>query len=395
MGETADGMGLTLAPDYAHEKPRDEALPTLVMLATAPLCIDWLKIGEGLRAIDKAAHWALQPSSPHAGRICGRGATITIACEKRPMPGYLLAQGMAREHFLKPGQRAQLARHSCQQIIGVELDTRTADYVDVRQTAKAVAMVIAACAMNPAFVGLFNAGTGVAKPADRVRDSITALGQDEVPVAIWTWIAVDSQVSDAVSISSAGMRPFVGFEVECWNAPGDLDSVASRVNDVMRYLLINGDVIKPGETIGNYEGDRSTRCFFGDSKADRCGAKVPAMLLEFDDNGPANPKPDAPVSGLSGAGDLRAMIAELRKGADATSNEALDGLETAIDNPPSRNAIESAESPVYTNLVKLIAHEQETGMLPRPAASALVPRPALAPVAFGRRSITGFGRKGL
>jgi hypothetical protein len=304
-----DELGLTKAPDFAHELPRDNALPTLVMLSTEPLFLDWLRISEGLKALDPDGDWTVEPTGPSTGRFTGRGASVTVTCDNRPLPGYLTAQGLSREHYLTPEHRAQINSHRCQHIISVDLGTRAADFMDVRQTAKAVAMFMALPSTSPDFVGLFNAGTGVAKPAERVRDSIAALHQDEVPLAIWTWVAPDSTVEDAIALSSAGMRPFTGYEVECWNAPGNITAVAERLNGVMRYLVINGPVISHGDTIGDFAGDKSTRCFFAPSKAQRGQADVPAMHIEFDGQSGIAPKADAPV-GPEGEGphDLMKLI---------------------------------------------------------------------------------------
>jgi Domain of unknown function (DUF4261) len=308
-GDIADGMGLTVPPGFAHEMPRDNALPTLVMLSTEPLFLDWLRISEMLKGLDPRGDWKIEPSGPNTGSFSGRGATVTITCDNQPLPGYLTAQGLSREHYLTAEHRAQITSHCCQHIISVDLDTRAADFMDVRQTAKVVAMFMALPSTSTDFVGLFNAGTGVAKPAERVRDSIAALHDDEVPLQIWTWVAPDSIVADAIALSSAGMLPFTGYEVECWNAPGSLAEVGDRINGVMRYLVINGPVIKHGDTIGDSAGDKSTRCFFAPSKAQRGEEAVPAMHLEFDGRSGSAPKPDVPM-GAEGQGphDLMKLI---------------------------------------------------------------------------------------
>ena len=51
-----------------------------------------------------------------------------------------------------------------------------------------------------------------------------------------------------------------------------------------------------GDTIGDTPGDRSVRCFFGDSRADRV-RKVKAMFLEFDTDAVAAPRKDLPFPG--------------------------------------------------------------------------------------------------
>ncbi len=398
MGSIADGMGLTEPPHFAGELPQANRLPTLVLLSTSPLFIDWAKTAEMLHAIDKDGDWQVAADGPTSGRLTGRGAVVTISCADQPLPAYLTTQGLAREHFLTPAMRAEVMSHRAWTAFDIAFDTRAAGFIATRQTAKAVAMAMAPLATNPTCVGLFNAGLGVARPAERVRDSIGALLDNEVPIGIWIWAAPDSSVTDAVSISTSGMRPFVGYEVECWNAPGTIAVAAERLNGVLRYLLINGPVIEHGDTIGIETGDKSTRCFHGVSNAQRAEEGVPTLLLEFDNKGGVKPRADAPVGDVLGADTMRAMLAELRKGADATSNEVLDALAAAITNPPSRDKVESDDNPVFKNVMKLIEQEQKMGALPKsgPASVQQMPQPRLnAGPLSGRRAATGFGRKGL
>lgn len=394
MGSIADGMGLTQPPPFAGELPQSTKLPTLALLSTSPLFIDWAKTAEMLQAIDKDGDWQVAPDGPTSGRLTGRGAVVTISCAPQPLPAYMMTQGLAREHFLTAEMRANVMRHRAWTAFEIALDTDAAGFIATRQTAKAVAMAMAPLAANPSCVGMFNAGLGVARPAERVRDSIAALMDDEVPIGVWIWAAPDSPVTDAVSISTSGMRPFVGYEVECWNAPGTIAEAGERLNGVLRYLLINGPVINHGDTIGIDSGDKSTRCFHGVSNAQRAEEDVPALLLEFDNRGGVKPRADAPVGEAPGADDMRAMLSELRKGADATSTEALDALAAAIANPPSRDVIASDDNPVFKNLMKLIEHEQQTGALPTPKPTP-APQPVQGRPVFGRKPATGFGRKGL
>lgn len=310
MGDHADRLGLSKAPDFAHEMPRADALPTMVLLAKSPLFFDWPLIRDGLNAIDAAGDWTVEPSGPSTAVVRGRGATVTIKSSATALPGYLISQGLSREHNLTPEARSQVESHRVHHAICIDLDTRDADFIDVRQTAKAVTMLIALAAKHPDFCGLFNAGCGLAMGVDRVHNGIGALAGNEVPIALWTWMAVDSAVPDAISLSTGGMRPFVGYEVECSNAPGELSAIGERFSGVLRYLLINGPVIKPGETIGDTTEDRSTRCFFGDSMVDRFQDEpVPVMLLEFDNNGGLQPQPDAAVTqpGHDGTDPLAAL----------------------------------------------------------------------------------------
>ncbi|QGP79673.1 DUF4261 domain-containing protein [Sphingobium sp. CAP-1] len=269
MGDIADGMGLTRPPAFAHERPQPDRLPTMVLLAREPLILDWNQVAEGIRVIDPAGDWRVGETGVGNGLIHGRGATIRFDSGQGALPAYLLAQAQARSHGLSEEDRCIIASHRLHHSISIDLDTRAADFVAVRQTAKVATLLIGLAAKRPGCVGLFNAGVGTVMPVERVYSQVGILGSDEVPITLWTWAAFHSTQADAISISTGGMRPFTGYEVELWDAPGTLEQVAERLNGVLRYLLINGPAIRHGDTIGDHAGDRSTRCFLGDSRADR------------------------------------------------------------------------------------------------------------------------------
>lgn len=281
MGAIADGMGLTRPPAFADERPRADRLPTMLLLAREPLRPDWGQVAEGARIIDPAGDWRVDEASPEAGGrlLHGRGATIRFVMQDGALPAYLLAQAQARSHGLTDADKDSLATHRLHHDISIDLDTRTADFADVRQVAKVATLLIGIAAKSPGCVGLFNAGVGTVMPVQRVYQQVGILGSDEVPISLWTWAAFHSTATDAISISTGGMLPFTGYEVELWNAPGALEPAAERLNGVLRYLLINGPTIGHGDSIGDHAADRSVRCFLGDSRADR---DVPALLLEFD-----------------------------------------------------------------------------------------------------------------
>jgi hypothetical protein len=294
MGEIAEGLGLTRPPAFADERPQANRLPTMALLASQPLSPDWSTLRDGVQAVDPQGGWTVEP-----GLLRGRGAVIRFGEAQGVVPAYLMAQAQARSHGLIDRDKALLGSHRVHHAITVELDTRAADYADVRQVTKIATLLIGLAAKQPGCVGLYNAGVGTAMVVEGVWQQIGVLANDEIPIALWTWAAFHSLERDAISIATGGMLPFTGYEVELWNAPGALEQVAERLNGVLRYLLINGPVIAHGDTIGKQAGDKSTRCFLGDSRADRGEQLVPAMLLELDgvaSTPPARPRADPPVS---------------------------------------------------------------------------------------------------
>jgi hypothetical protein len=130
---------------------------------------------------------------------------------------------------------------------------------------------------------------------------------------LWTWTAPDSLVADSVSLTTGGIRPFLGYEIEVWNAPGEPQWVGDQLSNVINYLLHAGPVVKDGDSFGETGGDRSIRGFFGTTRAERHDTNVPVLLLEFDSPRGAVPRrPDptpAPAPDLSPQGFPRRAVA--------------------------------------------------------------------------------------
>ncbi len=281
LGDLAVGLGMEAPPSFAAEFPQPNSLATMVLLCNTPIEMDWPVFEEAATELDPDGEWQVKPAGAFDGSMEGRTARINISTSAKPLPEYLMVGALARSHELTAEDKQQLSAHRCYQSFSVDLDTRAVPFEDVREVTKMVTLLIGIAARSDALTGLYNAGVGMVLTAQRVRREVGILAQDEIPIRLWTWSAFDSITPDNISISISGMMPFAGYEVEVWNAPGTLEEVGERLSGVLRYLLINGPVINHGDSFGNDSKDRSTRCFFSPSRAQR-GDTVKTLQLEFD-----------------------------------------------------------------------------------------------------------------
>jgi hypothetical protein len=197
--------------------------------------------------------------------------------------------------FWFDGDRARVARH--RQFITLQIDSPD-DYADRLLTAKIATLIIGAIASLPqASAVLNNMVTTIFSP-EMAKNQVGILHSDELPIQLWTWTAPNSMEDGNVCLTTGGFAPLLGFEVEVWNAPHAVSFVADKLSETLRYLLIKGPVIAHGDTIGSEPGDRSIRCFFGESRVSR-PQPTKAMFLEFDTKAVAQPRPDLLVPSLA------------------------------------------------------------------------------------------------
>jgi hypothetical protein len=392
-------------------------LPHLTVLLDRPLRYDGDDLLRVVRQLDEDGGWELQRSSGNQVALIGRGTLIGVLDIPEPMPADMVTGGWTRSFWFQ-GDRTAVDRHRTHICVTTQLDTAAAEWVTVRQVAKVMTLVAAWLARLPGAVALHNTGPGITFAASEASRFLSILARDQLPVMLWTWTKPHSIEDGNVCLSTSGLMPFLGHELEVWNAPLPVDEVNEQMSGLIVYLLDQGAVIGHGDTAGRTKGDKSIRCFLGPSRAER-PESVPALFLEFEGPEASAPKPDLPAkpdapmrastegvlrdfvarigpNDITGTSDVirdmlekneaakdaaRAtegkpldpkfavsdrLLRELKKDADATSAQALEAMQEALRNPPPPDVIASAENPFFTNLKKFIEHEQDTGALPKP-----------------------------
>lgn len=299
----ANQMGAAMAeiapvdtpPAWVDEQLSRDRLPTIVALFSDVPVVDWNKLEEGVRLIDGEGDWSVQPAGPRVARLTGRCCSIEVAFEPAPVPAYLVEPALFRSFWCGAGpELSQLRRHRCHMTIASDLDCETAEFVDIRQSAKAMTMMLAVIAKSGTCAGVMNVAQGCAYTEPFLNELVGPLGQDEVPIKLFVWTAFPNTTTDAITLSTAGMLPFVGREVEVWNAPGTLEFVGEKLNGMLRYLLIEGPVIRHGDTIGEAPGDRSIRIYHEESREKSRPQSIPVLTMEFEGPGGSRPRADIP-----------------------------------------------------------------------------------------------------
>ncbi|MDE2405057.1 MAG: DUF4261 domain-containing protein [Sphingomonadales bacterium] len=283
LARTQGRMGLSAdrdpVPDFLDETPRADRLPTLAVLFDAAPAFDRALLAEGLALLDPHGGWEV--GEEHGLTIARTPRfAVTLAWRPEPLPEFLVELALWRSFWCTGGENLRrIRRHGGHLAITCDLDTAGRPE-EARQAAKAMALALAVAARDDALAGFYNAAHDCVWASGDLNRLTNPLGADEVPIPLFVWTTFHDTAPDAVSVSTAGMLPFTGYEIEAWNAPGSVDWVGKRLSDVLRYLLAHGPCVGHGETIGRSLGDRGVRCFHGASRAER-DSEVAALLLEF------------------------------------------------------------------------------------------------------------------
>ena len=348
-------------------------LSPLILMLDRTLSPNWWQIEEFARKLDPDGGWSYG-SGGGMNVLEGRGTRIIVEEKAEPVPAYVYGEAFPRS-FWYSGDPAAVARHSRHIAVGCALDTGAADWVTTRQVAKVVTLVTGILARLPGTVAVLNLTIGTIFEPVMVGNFLSILGRDQLPIPLWTFTAPHSLEDGDVSLSTSGLTPFLGHELEVWNAPLPRTAVQDRLSNLIIYLLDRGPVIGHGDTAGYVEGERAIRCFLGPSRAERA-APVQALFLEFEAAPVTQPRPDLPQTPPP-AGD------------PDSANLASEVIDEAL-----RAAIERSSSPGLRKILGDIRQERSGGTVDAPPAAPAQPTPAPPQPGFGRRT-GGFGRKGL
>jgi hypothetical protein len=286
----AKDMGFAPPPFYAEEHPRTDRLPTMVLALEHPIHFDWSPLHE-LDRFDPGGDWQVEGRPDGSGSLRGRGCTVEITAHSEPVPRYSIDNALARSFWFKGGPGA-FARQTASLTIVCDLDTRAAPFEDVRETAKIMTLAIGLLARSRGVIALLNAAVGTLLDVPMVQSQVGHLHKNQIPLMMWTWTAPDSMVENSVSLTTGGLLPFLGYEVEVWNAPGTPDWVGDKLAQILNYLLHVGPIVNDGDPFSEKPGERSIRGFFGTTRAQRADKDMRVLLLEFDGPAGVQPRPD-------------------------------------------------------------------------------------------------------
>ncbi len=252
------------APTIGRDPPGDvtqRMLAPMVLMLERSLQPDWPTIERFARELDPDGDWRHR-TMPGADMLAGRGVRVMVDTKDEAVPAFVYEDSYSRSFWFK-GDRGAIAAHRRHATVGCALDTSAADWMTIRQTAKVVTLLTGMLARLPGTIAVYNMDIGTIYEPAMVGDFLHMLGRDQIPVALWCWTQWHSMADGDVSMSTSGLTPLLGHEIETWNAPLTAEEVRKQASDIIIYLLDAGPTIGHGDTAGRTGDDQSIRCFFG------------------------------------------------------------------------------------------------------------------------------------
>ncbi|MES2054718.1 MAG: DUF4261 domain-containing protein [Pseudomonadota bacterium] len=276
-------------PEPQVVEPEDDgqvSLASMTIMLDGDVHIDWPLIDEVLGRFDPDGRWKSIAAPGGMGFVRGRGSLV-FAWLPLPMDPEAIDNALQRSFWFQ-GDRNRIARH--RQHVTVHIKS-PADFESMRMVAMVATLVIGMIAREPQVAGVFNNQVNTLFDAKMAEGFLGVVTNGEIPIQLWTWTAPDSMADGNVCLTTGGLMPFLGYEVEVWNAPYPVAMVGDKLSELLRYLLLKGPVIRHGDTVGTTAEDQAIRCFFGESRARR-ETPVRAMFVEFGEPAAAQPRPD-------------------------------------------------------------------------------------------------------
>lgn len=154
---------------------------------------------------------------------------------------------------LWPEAATELARHKA--IVVVSHMGTFSDYAGAMNGALCVTMTVAALNELLPVIGLYWHESGTLCPATKVREEGLGLARAELPTEIWLKMHLFRGEPDPamggrppVGIFVAGLKPFLGRELELVPSHRDVMATTKGAVDLSSYLLKKGPVLKDGDT---------------------------------------------------------------------------------------------------------------------------------------------------
>lgn len=268
----------------------------IALLVDGPLAFRPNQLIEVLNSLDEAHSWThTQPeldgddavsTADTLGLICSgpHGGIMTVMNLDLPLKPVLVEEARVRSWWYGEAERA--AGHRTHWVIaGGQAEGWEAAVLRAKVSTVIAAMLIKD---NPSICAVWNGVNGTLFTPDSVMQDLGFVARGQVPVMFWIFNALHDLTDGNVSMSTGGLVPFVGYELEFWNAPRSKEVVVEQLNGVLNYLLAMGPIIQSGQTIGMSGGAETLRCDFGPSRTER-NAPTTALQLTFVD-GPAAAK---------------------------------------------------------------------------------------------------------
>jgi Domain of unknown function (DUF4261) len=228
-------------------------------------------------------------------------APVTVMFIDQPLPRDAW-EAAAAGSIVWPGAAAAMEGARAHVIVALLNDAK--DHASALNGASAVTMVAGAlAALLPVAAAVFTEARSIVKGGG-ITEMAARFAQGQVPDLLWTSMSFrpgaalrDGRPSTAAM--TTGLAAFIGREIEFLPAPLTPAEIAQRLIGLCQYLIVNGLVIKDGETVGLTKDEKIRVRYTMRSTP----PATPVLLMSLETADPAAPPPIAGPrsSGLSSA----------------------------------------------------------------------------------------------
>jgi len=178
------------------------------------------------------------------------GAKISVLAKSSPVPAGTM-EGAAYASIGWPSAKEAIERHVAHSIVGCA--DLPKDHEQALHFAVVTTLVTEAVRCLTEGTGVFWSTGQIMVSPETWQKATQSLLQKNLPVEDWINLFWTKGEGGTLGAVTEGARAFFGMEIEFSPAPLQPADLAGKLYGVVRYLLINGAVLKDGDTLGQSE----------------------------------------------------------------------------------------------------------------------------------------------
>lgn len=118
--------------------------------------------------------------------------------------------------------------------------------------------LVAAAANASNGLGIYWGGAPLVQPRESFAEVAAEAARDNLPLELWVEQRLFSTKEDTISVFTAGMDKLEAMEIEVRETTMEATDAMELVYGIAQYLVLNGNVIKDGDTVGQSDEQRIT-----------------------------------------------------------------------------------------------------------------------------------------
>jgi hypothetical protein len=190
--------------------------------------------------------------------IAINGTILSVIVVDRPLPSKAYERALKLNRVWR-GARNAMSEHSSHVIVATTKPTVT--HVDALDGAFKVSLAVTALIKPTRGIGVLWANGDAITEAEYFSEATVAFSNRQTRPEIWVafdWLdgPLSPEGQRTFAVTTTGMMPFIGRELEWMPAALPPTTIASRLLSLCQYLIVNGPIVRDGETIGLTASER-------------------------------------------------------------------------------------------------------------------------------------------